>query len=82
MAKKKKPLLPRPLDFNEEAYRFVRGVTGEPVEDAPIDHDAARELGRRGGKKGGKARADTLSAERRKEIARKAAERRWSNRKG
>jgi hypothetical protein len=37
----------------------------------------AAELGRRGGLKGGKARAEKLSAEERKEIARKAATARW-----
>lgn len=34
-------------------------------------------MGRKGGLKGGKARADKLSAERRKEIAKKASEMRW-----
>ena len=38
---------------------------------------AAVELGRLGGKKGGKVRAEKLSPERRKEIARKAAKARW-----
>lgn len=41
--------------------------------------DAAA-LGRLGGQKGGKARAEKLTAERRSEIAKKAAESRWSNR--
>jgi len=35
-------------------------------------------LGRRGGKKGGPARAAKLSARRRKEIAKKAAKARWT----
>jgi hypothetical protein len=35
-------------------------------------------LGRRGGLKGGKARAERLSPERRKAIARKAAKTRWA----
>lgn len=35
-------------------------------------------LGRRGGLKGGKARAERLSSERRKAIARKAAKARWA----
>ena len=39
--------------------------------------EAARLLGSRGGKKGGKARAEKLSPERRTEIARKAAKARW-----
>jgi hypothetical protein len=37
----------------------------------------AVELGRRGGLKGGKARAEKLSKKRRSEIARKAARARW-----
>lgn len=37
----------------------------------------AKELGRRGGLKGGKVRAKRLSAKRRSEIARKAARARW-----
>jgi hypothetical protein len=39
---------------------------------------AAVALGRQGGLKGGKARAQVLSAERRSEIARKAAATRWN----
>jgi hypothetical protein len=43
----------------------------------PEKNPAAVALGRLGGLKGGKARAEALSAKRRKEIARKAAEKRW-----
>lgn len=39
---------------------------------------AAVELGRRGGLKGGKARAKKLSAKRRAEIAKLAANTRWA----
>ena len=39
---------------------------------------AAVALGRLGGLKGGKARADKLTPERRKDIAKKAAYIRWS----
>ncbi len=39
---------------------------------------AAVELGRLGGLKGGKARAEKLSAKRRKQIAKHAAETRWA----
>ena len=42
---------------------------------------AAQELGRLGGLKGGKARAEKLTPEQRKEIARKAAKARWDKRK-
>ena len=40
---------------------------------------AAVALGRKGGLKGGKARAESLTAERRVEIARKAAAARWGD---
>jgi hypothetical protein len=40
----------------------------------------AVELGRRGGLKGGRARAEKLSAKRRSQIARKAARTRWKRR--
>jgi hypothetical protein len=42
---------------------------------------AAVELGRLGGRKGGKARAEKLSPERRREIAKKAAESRWAKKR-
>jgi hypothetical protein len=42
---------------------------------------AAVVLGRRGGLKGGRARANALSPERRQEIARKAAAARWAFKK-
>jgi hypothetical protein len=42
---------------------------------------AAQELGRLGGLKGGKARAEKLSPERRREIAKKAAEARWAKKR-
>jgi len=41
----------------------------------------AAELGRRGGLKGGRARARVLSPQRRREIARKAARTRWGRTK-
>ena len=40
--------------------------------------EAARELGRKGARKGGEARAKTLTAEDRREISRLAAEKRWA----
>jgi hypothetical protein len=42
---------------------------------------AAVELGRLGGRKGGRARAKKLSPERRREIAKKAAEARWAKKR-
>lgn len=70
----------RPRDLNQLAKQIVDEATGqaEPVEDTrdPL----AVELGRRGGLKGGKARAAKLSPEQRSEIARKAAAKRWGDR--
>ncbi len=70
----------RPRDLNQLAANIVDDATSdEPVAEVPASeknpHAAA--LGRLGGKKGGPARAISLSAERRSEIARRAAEARW-----
>lgn len=46
----------------------------------PAKDPLAVELGRRGGLKGGKARAEKLSAAKRKAIAKKAARVRWQSR--
>jgi hypothetical protein len=71
----------RSRDLNEMAKSIADEATGE-VKPEPEDtrDPAAVELGRRGGLKGGKARAKKLSAKRRKEIGRKAAAARWSKR--
>lgn len=75
----------RTLDSNEIAKSIVDLATGNPINEnpppiAPEKNPAAVALGRLGGLKGGKARAEKLSDERRKEIARKAAKMRWDNR--
>ena len=61
-------------------------LSGEPLEQPkPQEEDtrnpAAVALGKLGASKGGKARAAKLSKKRRSEIAKKAAESRWRNRK-
>ena len=53
-------------------------ITEDPSPIAPEKNPAAVALGRLGGLKGGKARANRLSAERRSEIALAAAKARWS----
>ena len=73
----------RPRDFNQRAYQIVRESTGEAARSVPPrKNPAAVALGRLGGMKGGAARAATLSADRRSEIARKAAGTRWAKRTG
>ena len=56
-------------------------MTDEPDREAEEMRELARKLGRRGGLKGGKARAEKLTPEQRSEIARKAAKARWAKKK-
>lgn len=70
----------RPRDPNQLAKMIVDVATGE-IEDNNPDagkDPAAVALGRKGGLKGGKARAESLTPEKRQEIAKKAAKARWS----
>jgi hypothetical protein len=71
----------RPADVIGNAVHVMRIATGEITEDIASPEDegkdpAAVALGR----KGGKARAEAISARRRKQIARQAAEKRWKSR--
>ncbi len=70
----------RPKDSNQLAKAIVDLATGDHNQDAAADsgkNPAAVALGRLGGLKGGKARAKSLTAKKRKEIAKKAAKARW-----
>jgi hypothetical protein len=71
------------MDLNRLAARIVKDATDEveqPVHsDSATKDPAAVALGRRGGLKGGKARAKKLSPEERSELARRAARARWDN---
>lgn len=64
----------RPADVIGAAIRVARIATGEEQEDPPTSPRSV------GGKIGGKNRAKTLSPERRSEIAKVAATKRWKNR--
>jgi len=64
-------------DINVLAKSIVEKTIKEPSEEKPEKNPAAVALGRLGGLKGGKARAEKLSAKKRKEIAKKAAKARW-----
>ncbi len=61
-------------DSFQNALRVVEEAIGGQLKKNP----AAVALGRRGGLKGGKARAGKLTAAQRKEIAQKAAKARWA----
>lgn len=65
----------RPADMNVLAAYIVKDATGESQ---PEKNPAAVALGRLGGLKGGRARAEKLSAKKRKEIAQEAAKTRWA----
>jgi len=69
-------------DINQIAASIVAQSTGQPVPSTmpkPEKNPAAVALGRLGGLKGGKARAASMTAEKRKEIAKKAAVKRWKS---
>lgn len=66
----------RPADVIANAVHVMKIATGEIEEGAPVDDGkdpAAKALGA----KGGKARAEAMTPERRAEIARQAAAKRW-----
>lgn len=72
----------RPRDTNQLAKLIVEIATGETPDEttdgADEDKDpAAVARGRKGGEKGGKARAEALTPEERSAIAKKAASARW-----
>lgn len=65
----------RPADVIGAAVMVAKIATGELTESAPDSVAAA--LGRKGGLKGGKARAAKMTAEERRAAAKKAIETRW-----
>jgi hypothetical protein len=86
---KRSSIVGRPQDESQLAKSIVDELTidideltpNEP-ESKPEKNLAAVALGRLGGLKGGKARAAKLSPTKRKAIAKKAAQARWSKEKG
>jgi hypothetical protein len=70
-------------DFTTIARQVVERAIGEHLDGTPLQNPdagknpAAVALGRLGGHKGGKARAEKLTAAERKRIAKKAAKARW-----
>jgi hypothetical protein len=74
----------RPRDPNQLAKSIIDIATGQKSDRDPTPEEqgkdpAAVSLGRRGGLKGGRARAESMSPEKRAEIARAAAKKRWDN---
>ena len=78
----------RPVDVNQLAKSIVDDATSEAADEPQNDdlvedgkNPAAVALGRLGGLKGGKARAEKLSKKRRSEIAKRAAQARWKDKR-
>ena len=69
----------RPTDTNQKAKSIVDIAIGDSEDKVSQDaiKSAAAALGRKGGLKGGPARAKALSSKKRSEIAKKAAAARW-----
>jgi hypothetical protein len=67
----------RPADAISRAVQIAKIATGEIEDDVPDDgkDPAAKALGAKGGRK----RAENMTPERRKEIAQKAAAKRWAD---
>ena len=76
-------------DVNVTAHEILQALTGEPIKTTSVNkshqkthpvtkNPAAVSLGRLGGLKGGKARAASLSSQKRSQIAKKAALARWA----
>jgi hypothetical protein len=69
----------RPRDPNQLGKLIVDLSVGEVIEAEPMPGSPAVEFARQGGLKGGQARAEALTPQRRREIARIAAKKRWSS---
>lgn len=67
-----------PRETNELASYVLRVTTGEAEKiEPPVKNPHAQALSKLGASKGGKARAQSLSAKKRRAIAKKAAQARW-----
>ena len=69
-----------PVQLGNLIGDILTGQVEDRAPDIPADPNkdpAAVALGRKGGLRGGNARADSLTPEQRKEIARNAAAKRW-----
>ena len=70
-----------PSDVNQRAHQIAKLLTGEVKEEPEPELSEVSirlaEIGRKGGLKGGKARAVSMSPNKRRAIAKKAANARW-----
>lgn len=72
----------RPTDVNQLAHHLVELSTESPVPPASFSiSEYMSEIGRKGGKIGGKRRLKTMSSAERKKVATQAAKARWKKSK-
>ena len=72
----------RPADVIGAAVKVAKIATGEIEEDIDTPEKEGKDPAAVSmGKRGGKARAQAMTPERRAEIAKKAAEKRWNTKK-
>jgi hypothetical protein len=64
-------------DANEMAFQIVQKATQDETQGKGLISKIMAEMGRKGGKKGGLARALALTPEKRRKIAKNAAKKRW-----
>jgi hypothetical protein len=69
----------RPADVIGNAVRVMRIATGEVEEEYDTSDEGKDPAAAALGRKGGRARAQSMTAEQRAEIARKAAAKRWGS---
>jgi hypothetical protein len=84
----RKPSGREPEDEVQAGFMAVHRLLGDLPDEAESEQPARSlrsqilsELGREGGKIGGKRRAESMTPEQRRRSARKAAKARWANRK-
>jgi hypothetical protein len=75
MAKRSK----KPADLN----RLAAAIVGDATDETPLPPESSQaRAGRAGGRKGGKIRAERMTAEERSAAAQRAAKARWSDSQG
>jgi hypothetical protein len=68
----------RPRDPNQLAKSIIDIATGQKPDRDPTPEEQGKDPAAVAmGKKGGRARADSMTAEKRSEIAKRAADKRW-----
>ena len=72
----------RPRDFSQAAKLVIDVATGQVEDRTPTPEEQGKDPAAAAmGRKGGAARAKSMTAEQRAEIARKGAAKRWEKRK-